>query len=58
MNEPDHPISLLLYGTFAAVLIIAIVLYVRYRMKNPAHPMAGERERNIEEIRDEAPPRD
>lgn len=58
MTEPNHPISLLLYGTLVTALIVAIVLFVRFRMRHPKHPMAGQRERNIDEIRNEAPTRD
>jgi membrane protein implicated in regulation of membrane protease activity len=43
------------FGTLAIALIIAIVLWLRF-MRKPEnrHPMDGERERNIGQIRDEA----
>lgn len=47
MNSGE-PISLLMFGTLLAVLLIAIVLFVRL-MRQPAnmHPMEGEPGRNI-----------
>ena len=55
--DAGHPLSLLIYMTFAAAAAIAIVLLVRFlRKPGNRHPMAGERERNIEEIREEGPP--
>ena len=49
-------IPTLMIGTLVAALAIGIVLYLRH-MRKPEnrHPMDGERERNIDEIRDEAP---
>lgn len=45
----------LMFGTLGAGLLIAIILYLRF-MRKPEnhHPMRGERERNINEIREEA----
>lgn len=52
-----HHIALLMFGTLGAVVIIGAILFLRH-MRKPEnrHPMAGERERNIDEIRREAPP--
>ncbi len=53
----DHPISLLIYVTFGAALLIVGGAFLYFmRKRSNRHPMAGERERNIQEIRDEAPP--
>lgn len=43
------------FGTLIVVLLIAIVIWARF-MRKPEnrHPMEGKRERNIEEIREEA----
>lgn len=43
------------FGTLIVGLIIAIIIYARF-MRKPEnrHPMDGKRERNIEEIREEA----
>jgi membrane protein implicated in regulation of membrane protease activity len=43
------------FGTLAIALVIAIVLWLRF-MRKPEnrHPMDGQRERHIGEIRDEA----
>jgi hypothetical protein len=53
--QTTDPISLLMFGTLVIALIIAVVMLLRF-LRKPAnrHPMAGERERNIGEIRDEA----
>lgn len=53
--ENGEPISILMFGTLLAVLVIAIVLLVRF-MRKPGnrHPMRGQRERTVDEIRDEA----
>lgn len=49
-----HPLSLLIYMTFAAAAAIAIILLVWFlRKSGNRHPMAGERERNIDQIREE-----
>ncbi len=43
------------FGTLIVVLIIALLLLWRFlRKPENRHPMKGERERNIHEIRDEA----
>lgn len=54
LGNPDHPISLLAFGTLFAALAFAVFLYWRF-MRKPSHrhPMEGQRERNIEEIRSE-----
>lgn len=50
------PISVLMFGTFVAVIVVGIVLLLRFlRKPGRAHPMEGQRERNIEEIRREGP---
>lgn len=47
----DHPISLLIWVTFAAVIVIGGFLLVRHlRKPGNRHPMAGERERTGDEI--------
>ena len=51
-----HPVSLLMFGTFAVVVVIAVFLLVRHlRKPGNRHPMEGVRERNIEEIRRDGP---
>lgn len=54
MNTPQMTGSLG-FGTLIIVLIIALVLLIRF-MRKPQnrHPMKGERERNIDEIRKDA----
>lgn len=43
------------FGTLGVALLIAIVLWIRFmRVPQNRHPMDGERERNIHEIRAEA----
>ena len=45
-------ISVLMFGTFAAVLIVGVVLLLRFlRKPGNRHPMDGQPERNIDEIR-------
>ena len=52
----DHPISLLIWITFGAVIAIAAFVLARFlRKPGNRHPMDGERERNIDEIRDDGP---
>lgn len=50
------PIPWLMFMTLGVVIIVAIVLFARF-MRKPQnhHPMRGQRERNIEEIREEGP---
>jgi hypothetical protein len=60
MNDPaaqaGHPLSLLGFGTIGIVLLLAVVALAWFwRNRRHRHPMAGERERNIDEIRREAP---
>lgn len=47
--------GLLGFGTLIVGLLIAVIIWARF-MRDPKnhHPMDGQRERNIEEIRDEA----
>jgi hypothetical protein len=43
------------FGTLAVGLIIALILLIKFlRKPQNRHPMAGQRERNIGEIREEA----
>jgi hypothetical protein len=43
------------FGTLIVALIIALILLLRFMRKpDNRHPMRGERERNIEEIREDA----
>ena len=50
------PISLLMFGTLIAVLVIGTVLLLRHlRKPGNRHPMDGERERNVDEIRRNGP---
>lgn len=52
----SSPISGLMFFTLAAVLVIAVVLLLRFlRKPENRHPMAGDRERNINEIRRDGP---
>ena len=52
----DHPISLLIWVTFAAVLVIGVVLLLRFlRKPGNRHPMDGQRERTGEEIHRDGP---
>lgn len=54
MQNPDHPITLLAFGTLIGVLILAAIALARFlRNRRHRHPMRGQRERNIEEIRTE-----
>ncbi len=54
--QNGHPISMLMFGTLAVVVVIAAVLLVRFmRKRENRHPMEGERERNIDEIRRDGP---
>lgn len=55
LNNPDHPITLLGFGTLLAVLLAAMVMLALFlRNRRHRHPMEGQRERNIEEIRAES----
>lgn len=50
------PISLLMFGTLVAVVIVGLVLFLRHwRKPENRHPMEGKRERNIDEIRRDGP---
>jgi hypothetical protein len=52
-STADHPVWMLAWVTLGIALLFAVVMLIRFRSKgNNAHPMAGKRERNIEEIRD------
>tara|TARA_R110002072_G_scaffold15856_33_gene62902 strand:- start:7833 stop:8003 length:171 start_codon:yes stop_codon:yes gene_type:complete len=50
----DNLLTWLAFGTLIAAFVIALVLFLRF-MRKPKnrHPMDGQRERDIEEIRDE-----
>lgn len=49
-------ISVLMIGTLLIVLVIGIVLWTKFMAKpQNRHPMDGQRERNIDEIRRDAP---
>ena len=54
MTEGEIP-TLMIF-TLVAALAVAVILYVKF-MRKPEnrHPMDGQRERNIDEIREEAP---
>ena len=50
--QAGHPISLLMFGTFAIVLLLAIVLLANFlRKRRNRHPMDDQPDRNIDEIR-------
>ena len=54
MNTPEMT-SALGFGTLAVALIIAVVLLLRFlRKPEIRHPMDGQPERNIQQIRDDA----
>lgn len=55
--QSGHHISALMFGTLVVVAIILAVLLVRFlsRGRN-RHPMADQRERNIDEIKRGDPP--
>lgn len=54
--QAGHPVSWLMFGTLAVVLALLVFLILRFfRKPGRAHPMAGERERNIGEIRRDGP---
>ncbi len=50
------PITMLMFGTLIAVVVIGTILLLRHlRKPGNRHPMAGQRERNIDEIRRDGP---
>lgn len=54
MNTPEMT-SALGFGTLIIALIIAVVLLLRFlRKPENRHPMDGQPERNIQQIRDDA----
>ena len=54
MNTPEMT-SLLGFGTLILALIIAVVILLRFlRKPENRHPMDGQRERNIQQIREDA----
>lgn len=56
--QAGHPLSLLLFGTLIIVVIAAVVLLLRFlRKPGNRHPMDGQRERSIDEIRRDGPDR-
>lgn len=49
-------ISVLMFGTFTIVLVVVAFLLIRFFSKpKNLHPMDGQRERNIDEIRRDGP---
>jgi len=50
----DHPLSLLAFGTLIGVVVVTAFFFIRFLRRKGVHPMDGQRERNIGEIRDEA----
>jgi hypothetical protein len=52
--QTDDLLAWLAFGTLLAVLVIALILFLRF-MRKPRnrHPMDGEHERNIDEIRND-----
>lgn len=53
--QGDGEVSLLMFGTIGAVLLVAIILMLKFlRKPKNQHPMDGQRERNIDEIRHDA----
>ena len=54
MNTPEMT-SLLGFGTLILALIIAVVILLRFlRKPENRHPMEGQSERNIQQIREDA----
>lgn len=54
--EAGHPVSLLMFGTLVVAILIAVILFARFmRKRRNRHPMAGQPERNIDDIRREGP---
>lgn len=54
--QSAQPISMLMFGTLVIGLLIIGILLARFLSKRRnRHPMAGERERNIDEIRRDGP---
>lgn len=50
----SNPVWLLAWGTLGVFIVIAVIMLLRFFSKNKVHPMEGQRERNIDEIRDSA----
>jgi uncharacterized membrane protein YidH (DUF202 family) len=54
-SSAANPVWMLAWVTLGIALLVAVVMLIRFRSKgNNAHPMQGQRERNIDEIRDAA----
>ena len=54
MNTPEMT-SALGFGTLVLALVIAVILLLRFlRKPENRHPMDGQAERNIQQIRDDA----
>ena len=54
--QSDTPVSLLMYGTIGIVLILAIFMLLRFlRKPQNRHPMDGQPERSVDQIRREGP---
>ena len=50
-------VSPLMFVTFGIVLVLAIVILLRFmRKRSNRHPMENQRERNIDEIRNDKTP--
>lgn len=57
--QDSHPVSVLMFGTLIVVIVLAIALLLHFmRKRGNRHPMAGERERNIDEIHRDSPAED
>jgi heme/copper-type cytochrome/quinol oxidase subunit 2 len=52
-SSAANPVWLLAWATLGIVLLFAIVMLIRFRRRNGAHPMQGKRTRSIDEIRDQ-----
>lgn len=54
LSDTDHPISLLGFGTTGIVLLAAVLLlWFFLRSNGHRHPMAGQHDRTIREMRAE-----
>ena len=49
-------VPVFMFGTLGVVFIIALIVFLKFQSKKSnRHPMDGQRERNIDEIREEGP---